>query len=189
MQDKNLIDLYNLRRRFIKEGYSKDLIDEISFIIECKENFLKEDVSATGGISTCGSGPVSMGVSVPGMGPISSPQPSAFPGSTMGPNYVNGGGRDGSGDIGFPLNMGPKGVYSKTAAPNGLMNIGRTKEHGGVSAKRNRRSKKLNMKSLKNIFAKKQDYTSGQGERKTSRVMNFDNFAKNQFNKITKNSQ
>ena len=154
MKEYNLIDLYSLRKRYIKEGYKKSLIDEINETINEKEKSLLivEDTSATGGLSTNGAGPVSMGISVPGMGPISSSQPSAFPGSTTGGNYSAGGGRSGSGDVSFPMNMGPKGVYSKVPARN---SFGKTKEHGGMSAKRNRRKTGVDLKSLQKMLAKR----------------------------------
>ena len=43
------------------------------------------------------------------------------------------------------------------------------------------------MKTLKNIFAKKQDYTAGEGEvKREPKVMSFDNFLKNDVNTIKK---
>ena len=46
------------------------------------------------------------------------------------------------------------------------------------------------MKALKDIFAKRQDFTAGEGEReqepKGGKVMNFNNFLKNDFNAIKK---
>ena len=185
MKNKNLIDLYNLRRRYIKEGYVPEMIDEISEAIKEKESSLMvEDVSATGGLSSFGASPVSLGVSVPGMGPISSSQPSAFPGSTTGTNYAAGGGSMGSGDISFPMNMGPKGVYSKVPARN---SFGKTKEHGGMAAKRNRRKKDIDLKSLQKMLSKRPGASSPSETReKSARVMNFDNFAKTQFKSVTK---
>jgi len=192
LNERNLIDLYNLRRRYIKEGYHSDLINEIDSVIKEKESILLEDggmTSATGGLSV-GAGACSVGISSPGMGPVSSSQPSAFAGSTIGADYTMGGGHAGSGDIGVPLNMGPNGVYTKIP---GKM-IGRTKDHGGKSAPRNRRNKKMDLKALKNIFAKRPKYGEGSSSSssdgsKSSRVMNFDNFAKSQFTKVTKNKE
>lgn len=187
LNEKNLIDLYDLRRRYIKEGYHSDLIDEISDVIQEKESIFLEAgmTSATGGLSV-GAGSVSMGMLSPGMGPVSSSQPSAFAGSTVGADYTMGGEQMGSGDVSVPLNMGPNGVYQKI--PSKM--IGRTKDHGGKSAPRNRRNKKLDLKALKNIFAKRPKYDDApSGGSKSSRVMNFDNFAKSQFTKVTKNKE
>ena len=45
------------------------------------------------------------------------------------------------------------------------------------------------IQNLKNIFSQKQDYTSGQSNRKPSKIMNFDKFSKEDFNKVTKVKQ
>ena len=179
MTHLNLIDLYSLRKRYIKESYNQILIDEINSIIIKKESLLFEDgggTSATGGIGG-GAGAVSTAMMTPGMGPISNSQPSMFPGANVDPAYSAGGGHPGSGDIGFPLNMGPKGVYQKIPAGGS--------EHGGKAAKRNRREKKIDMKQLRSMLTKKPD-SQGPSSSPSSRVMNFDNFAKSQFTKITK---
>jgi hypothetical protein len=58
--------------------------------------------------------------------------------------------------------------------------------HGPRTGKKSR-TKKLDLKALKNIFAKKQDYKSGQGEvKKEPKVMSFDNFIKNDINTVKK---
>ena len=44
------------------------------------------------------------------------------------------------------------------------------------------------MKALKSVFAKRQDFTAGEGEeiKGKGKVMNFNNFLKNDFNTIKK---
>ena len=176
MKELNLIDLYNLRRRYIKESYCQEMMDEINEAIHQKEAIF--ETSATGGLAVGGAGVVSTGMLTPGLGPVSSSQPSMFAGSTIDPAFSAGGGQSGSGDIGMPLNTGPMGVYQKTPA-------GMTQQHGPRGSSKNRREKKLDMKTLRNIFAKKVQSESEPTTR-TSRVMNFDDFAKDQFTKIQK---
>jgi len=141
--------------------------------IKTFENYLEtlnEDTSATGGLA------------VGGMGAVVSAQPSSLPGTTVGPAFANTGGTIGSGDISIPFN-GTNGdnVYQKLAAPKVM-----GKNHGSRTGKKSR-EKKLDMKALKNIFAKRQDYTNGEGNvDRPSKVMNFDDFKKNDINQIKK---
>ena len=77
-------------------------------------------------------------------------------------------------------------MFQKIAAPE----MG--KNHGAHTGKKSR-EKKLDMKTLKSMFAKKQDYTAGEGDvdgeaPRVSKVMNFDNFAKDNINTIKKES-
>ena len=53
----------------------------------------------------------------------------------------------------------------------------------------NKRRKNKLIQGLKNIFSQRQDYTSGQGAAKPSKIMNFDNFSKDDLNKVTKVKQ
>jgi len=64
------------------------------------------------------------------------------------------------------------------------------KDHGPRTGKKSR-VKKLDMKALKDVFAKRQDFTDGEGEREQGikgkgKVMNFNNFLKNDFTSIKK---
>lgn len=64
------------------------------------------------------------------------------------------------------------------------------KNHGPRTGKKSR-VKKLDLKALKDIFSKRQDFTSGEGEREQGikgqgKVMNFNNFFKSDFNTIKK---
>ncbi len=118
---------------------------------------INEMTSATGGPAVSS-----------GMGAVVSSQPSGFAGTTIGPSWASGGGKEGS-DISVPYN------------PSGSNRIfQRLKNHGPRDAKRLRRQKSF--KYLKNLFSKKQDFTANQGK-----VMNYDNFEKDDMMKIKKN--
>jgi hypothetical protein len=78
---------------------------------------------------------------------------------------------------------GSNRVFQKAPLPMG-------KDHGPRTGKKSR-VKKLDMKALKDVFAKRQDFTSGEGGREQGikgacKVMNFNNFLKNDFTTIKK---
>jgi len=171
MENLSLMELYQMKWRMIKENLKDDeLMVEILSTIQNKENKLLEDTSATGGPS------------IGGMGAVVSSQPSGLAGTTIGTNWASGGGTEGSGDVSIPYNpSGSNRVFQKL--PMG-------KDHGPRTGKKSR-VKKLDIKALKDIFAKRQDFTSGEGEREQSvkgkgKVLNFNNFLKNDFNTIKK---
>ena len=115
---------------------------------------INEMTSATGGPAVSS-----------GMGASISSQPSEFAGTTLGPSS----GKEGT-DISVPYNsIGSNRISQKL------------KNHGSRDANRLRRKKSLN--HLKNIFSKKQDFTSNQGK-----VMNYNNFAKDDMMTIKKES-
>jgi hypothetical protein len=128
-------------------------------------NELNEDTSATGGVS------------VSGAGAVVSANPSTFAGATIGTNWSSGGGTKGSGDVGVPFNAG--GPAMQKIPVSG-------RDHGPRTGKKNRKPK-LDMKSLKDIFSKKQDYTAKQGEvERQPKIMSFDDFYKNDITNIKK---
>ncbi len=134
-----------------------------------KISLLLED----GGMTSATGGP-----SVGGMGAVVSAQPSGLAGATIGPNWATTGGTTGSGDISVP--------YNPSGANRVFQQMPMGKDHGPRTGKKSR-TKKLDLKALKNIFAKRQDYTSGEGEvKKEPKVMSFDNFQKSDVNKIKK---
>lgn len=145
------------------------------------EKFLNEDTSATGGPAVSGTSvaaPSGGGVALAnattaGMGPVQSSQPSAFPGALNGTNWINGGGKSGSGDIGVPYNpSGANRVFQKIPAPMG-------KNHGSKTGKKSR-EKKLDLKNLRDMLKNRPKSGSG-------KIMNFDNFAKNDItSRVTK---
>lgn len=108
---------------------------------------------------------------------------SGLAGQTIGTSWASGGGPEEPGQISVPYNpSGANRVFQKIAAPE----MG--KNHGAHTGKKSR-EKKLDMKTLKSMFSKRQDYTAGEGEvEKPSKVMNFDNFTKDDINIVKKES-
>jgi hypothetical protein len=170
MKELNLIQLYRIKNRMINENLTSDvLFSEILEAISQKETKLFEDTSATGGPAVSG-----------GMGAVVSAQPSGLAGATIGTNWASSGGSMGSGDVSVPYNpSGSNRVFQKIPAPMG-------KDHGPRTGKKSR-VKKLDLKALKDVFAKRQDFTDGQGESTgKKKVLDFNDFLKNDFNTIKK---
>ena len=134
---------------------------------EIFESMLSEDTSATGGPAGAVTGGA---VSSTG---ISNSQPAA-PGVTTNPAYSATGGIDGSGDASHVL-----GTYDKQMGTN----------HGAMTGKKSR-TPKISMKSLKDIFSKRQDYTANQGNvDRTPKVMSFDKFQKADLTQVKRQQQ
>lgn len=184
MKNLNIEQLVELRTRMILEN--KDTF-KINQLIDSKESeyisYLFED-SATGGPSgAAGAASIGMGgggvaygnAAIGGMGAVVSAQPSNNAGVTTEPGYTAGGGKTGSGDIGVPYNANGTKVFQKVPVDN----------RKGSSKRR----KNKMLAGLKSVFANRQDFTAGQGKDKPKRVMNFDDFAKGEMNKVTKISQ
>lgn len=127
---------------------------------------IDENTSATGGPAGAATG-----------GGMVNSQPSSLPGVTIDPTYTNTGGVVGTGDTSFTYNTG--GKFVNVNAPMGS-------DHGPRTGKKSR-VKKLDMKALKDIFAKRQDYTSGEGnvDRKP-KVMDFEAFQKADVTQVKK---
>lgn len=104
-------------------------------------------------------------------------QPSSLPGVTTNPTYTATGGTDGD-YISVPYNAGGK------LMKQGVMG----KEHGPMTGKKSR-NKRLDMKALKDIFAKRQDYTAGEGEVDKQRVMDFEDFQKADLTQVKRQRQ
>ena len=160
----------------ISEGYSDKDIEYIDDIIKCRVN---ETTSATGGpagaaSATVGGGGVALAnATTAGMGPIQSGQPSAFPGALNGIDWISGGGTEGSGDIAVPYNpSGKNRVFQKVPMGKG---------HGARTGKKSR-EKKLDLKSLRDILKNKDKDMEG----RPRKVLNFDSFAKDKLNQVTK---
>ncbi len=168
MKNLNLLELYKLRRKLIKENLQEsDEMFKVIESIEIIERMIIEDTSATGGPS------------VAGMGAVVSAQPSGLAGSTIGPNWASGGGTVGSGDISVPYN--PSGV-NRMQQKIPVMGF----DHGPRTGKKSRK-KRLDLKHLKDVLSKRQDYTSGQGERSSvKKVMNFDDYLKKDLTQVKK---
>ena len=170
MEHLSLMELYQIKSRFLKEDHSDEvLFEQIVSTIKQKESLILKYTSAT------------CGPSFGGMGAVVNAQPSGLAGTTIGTNWASGGGSVGSGDVSIPYNpSGSNRVFQKMPSPMG-------KEHGPRTGKKSRQ-KRLDLKALKDIFAKRQDFTSGEGEIKSKdkKVLDFNNFLKNDFNTIKK---
>lgn len=168
MKDLSIIELYKMKKRLINEGMSDDeLMDDILEAIKYKEDLIIE-TSATG--------------SPAGSGGVVSAQPSGLAGQTIGPNWASNGGTTGSGDISVPYNPGGSNRMSqKIPAPMG-------KEHGARTGKKSRK-KRLDMKTLKNIFKNRPKFgEDGDNEKKPGekKVMDFNDFVKTDVNTVKK---
>ena len=171
MEKLSLYQLYFLKEKMESENLSSEegylnLCEKISQ----REQIIEEDTSATGG----------PGGSVGGMGAVVNAQPSGLAGQTIGTSWASNGGTTGSGDVSVPYNpSGSNRVFQKIPAPSMGSN------HGARTGKKSR-EKKLDLKALKNVFAKRQDFTAGQSKNGEKKVMSFDDFQKNDVNTIKK---
>ena len=182
IEKMSLEDLFKLRSKMVLEGSDTSNISDLILMKEIEyTNYINEDTSSGGPSGAAGAATVGYGgngvayanSTTSGMGAVVSPQPSMFAGVTTEPGYSAGGGSVGSGDISVPYNPGGrKKVFQKVSADN---------RRGS-----NKRRKNKLLQGLKNIFSQKQDYTSGQGDSKPSKIMNFDKFSKEDLNKVTK---
>ena len=143
--------------------------------------YISEDTSATGGPSgaVTGSSVGSYGVamsnaSIAGMGAVVSPQASSLSGSTMGAAFSSGGGKAGSGDVSFPFPVGGRNPMYQKAEMG--------KSHGARTGKKSR-TKRMGMKQLRDALSKRQDYTVG-SQRKSAKVMSWQDFQKDDLNRI-----
>lgn len=167
--DKNLEiqNLFEIRTKMILE---KKNVSEINKLIENKEmeyvRYLTEDDGAAS-IGMGGNGVAYSNAAIGGMGAVVAAQPSNNTGTTIDPGYSSGGGLIGSGDI--------SGGFKKEKVDNRKGN--------------SKRRKNKMLANLKSAFSKKQDYTSGQSKVRTKKVMNFDDFSKNDMNTITRVTQ
>ena len=133
------------------------------------ENYilLESDTSATGGLA------------VGGMGAVVSAQSSGLAGATIGTNWSSSGGTEGSGDISAKYN--PGGLDHKLQ-----QKIPMSKGHGPRTGKKSR-EKKLDLKEIKNVLSKRQDYTKGSSKASDEKkIMSFDDFEKSEINRVKK---
>ncbi len=168
MKNLSLFELYDLKWKLKKEK-NFILLEKVMELINLKEYEILEDTSATGGISPGG------------MGAVVNSQPSGLAGATIGPNWASQGGTVGSGDVSIPYNpSGANRVFQKIPTEMGS-------NHGPRTGKKSRK-KRISLKSLKDIFSKRQDFTTGQVQTDNAkkRVMNFDDYLRNDFSVIKK---
>jgi hypothetical protein len=170
MIDINLIDLYKMKNRLLREDSSNiEFLQEILESISLKEKLLLEDTSATGGPAISG-----------GMGAVVSAQPSGLAGATIGQDWASGGGTVGSGDIGVPYNpSGSNRVFQSIPGTR------KSREHGGKKGKK-LRQKKLDLKALKQAFDRRDKNPTDKSGKEVKKVMDFNDFLKNDFTTIKK---
>jgi hypothetical protein len=112
------------------------------------------------------------------MGAVVNAQPSGLAGQTIGTSWASGGGTVGSGDISVPYNPSGSNRMQQKIPVMGS-------NHGPRTGKKSR-EKKLDLKALKSVFAKRQDFTAGQTKNGEKKVMSFDDFKKDDVNTIKK---
>ena len=165
MKDLNLIELYKIKSRMLKEDIDdSDFIQSVLEAIEYKENIILEDTSATGGPAVSG-----------GVGAVVSAQPSGLAGATIGQDWASGGGTVGSGDIGVPYN--PSGSNRTFQTIPGKR---KSREHRSTKSRKTR--PKIDLKALKADFDRKK--AEEEGGEKPKKVVNFNDFLKNDFTTI-----
>lgn len=161
----SLNNLYQIKENMENNDHTDSPIyEKLCNKIEEIEFILNEDTSATGGPA--------------GMGSVVNAQPSGLAGATIGTSWASHGGTEGSGDVSVPYNpSGANRVFQKVP----VMGF----NHGPRTGKKSR-TKKLDIKSLKKMFNKKQDYTKKQDGVKKTNVMSFQDFLKNDITSVKK---
>lgn len=174
----SLKQLYDMKKTYLNNDYEdNDFFIEILENIKEKEKVeeIDETTSATGGLAVSG-----------GSGAVVSGQPSGIPGENLGKNWMSNGSVDGEGNLEVPYNpSGNNRVFQKIKT--GKMG----KDHGPRTGKKSRK-KRIDMKKLRDDFEKQ--YNKGEkdgGEEQEQpttkkKVMNFDNFLKDEFDKPKK---
>jgi hypothetical protein len=162
MENFNLTEFYNIKSKIDADIPDSILFDMVKESMKNKESELLE-TSATGGPAG-------------GMGAVVSAQPSGLAGATIGTNWASGGGTVGSGDVSVPYNpSGSNRVFQKIPVMG--------KDHGARTGKKSR-TKKLDLKALKQALSKRDEFEpSSSGKKK---VLDFNDFLKNDFNTIKK---
>jgi hypothetical protein len=162
-------ELYTLRKILIEEGLTDDVKDI--------DQLIKETTSATGGSGggSVMSGGTSLANSQGGAGTIQSSQPSKFPGALNGADWIDGGGKEGSGDDTISL------AYNPSGANRIFQKVKMGKGHGAHTGKKSR-EKPLDLKHISNMLKNR----GKDGIEKPGKVMDFDKFAKSQLDDVTK---
>lgn len=160
MEKLSLMELYQIKSRLIKESMTEEPIwFEVLESIKVIEDKIVENTSATGGPFVGGDG---------GM----SGNPVDLGKTPLGPKWASGSTND-KGYINVP--------YNPSGADRMMQRIPvMGKDHGARTGKKSR-EKRLDIKALRAALAKRKDFERKDGEKK---VMSFDNFTKDEFNKI-----
>jgi hypothetical protein len=179
--------LYSKRQDLILEGIN---IDEINSLIREEENayseYLKENTSAPGGPGAVSSGVAfSTGVTL-GMGAATSPQASSYAGVTTEPGYSAGGG-----EVGTTISMPYSTSISSKDSPKRIISQKDPLNKG----RKDRRNSKMLTGLKAALKSRKQDFTAKQAQvpnfsapttPKSSKILSWDNFTKDNLNKVTK---
>jgi hypothetical protein len=161
MESLTIIELYQIKSRLIKESMIGDTIwFEVLESIKVIEDRIFE-TSATGGPVVGGGGgmtgnPISLGK------------------TPLGPKWASGGGDD-KGYINIPYNPGGDDRMMQRVPVMG-------NNHGPRTGKKTR-EKRLDINAIRKSLAQRKDFQRKEGEKK---VMNFDNFSKDEINTIKK---
>lgn len=157
MISQELNRLIGLKQENMKKSSSKKISSKIYNIIDK----VLEDTSAVGGPA--------------GMGSVVSSQPSGLAGQTIGPNWASNGGTIGSGDVSIPYNPGGSNrVFQSIKSPVDRSHSSR------MDRKRNK--KRANLKKLKNLTKNISNFEQAP----KGKVMNYNDFLKNDFTTIKK---
>lgn len=164
MEKLSLIELYQIKSRLIKESMTEEPIwVEVLESIKVIEDKIIENTSATGGPFVGGGG---------GM----SGNPVDLGKTPLGPKWASGSTND-KGYINVPYNPSGTNRMMQRIPVMG-------KDHGARTGKKSR-EKRLDIKALRAALAKRKDFERKDGEKK---VMSFDNFTKDDFSRIKKES-
>ena len=163
MENLTLIELYQIKSRLIKESMTTEpLWLEVLESIKVIEDRIFEDTSATGGPVVGGGGGITG-------------NPITLGNTPVGPKWASGGGDD-KGYINIPYN--PGGGTNKMMQRVPVMGTG----HGPRTGKKTR-EKRLDINAIRKSLAQRKDFQRKEGEKK---VMDFDNFTKDEINTIKK---
>jgi hypothetical protein len=167
----NIVELVKLRTKLLLEG--KDT-SELNILIDNKESeyikLINEEEDDAGSVGSIG-----VSLNGGGMGPVISSQPSNYAGVACEPGYSDGGGTIGSGDVSAPYHLNGHKTFQKVPLDNRKGN--------------SKRRKNKILSGLKNTIANRKDFLSGQDKDRPKKVMNFNDFNKEDINKVTKVKQ
>ena len=163
MENLTLIELYQIKSRLIKESMTNEPLwfEVLESIKVIEDKIFEVTTSATGGPVVGGGGgmtgnPISLGK------------------TPLGPKWASGGGDD-KGYINIPYNPGGADRMMQRVP---VMGTG----HGPRTGKKTR-EKRLDINAIRKSLAQRKDFQRKEGEKK---VMDFDNFTKDDINTIKK---
>lgn len=154
-----------------EDDEKREFLSLLKDVIETKEEIVNEDAAGGSGGDAGGGTAYATSTNVAGMGSVVSAQPSSQAGAV-----ATGDGTEGSGDIGVPLYTYSKDSAGKTG--NKALKMGKTK---------GRKNRKLT-NALAEFVKKYKNKNGGKLSGKTSdgKLMNFQDFMKDETKKVTK---